>query len=149
MNFLKRPCVLRRYSKPQIVKGYSTIPYVDLTFPMDVQTLEDQVITTHDGSRSVQRLKVFCDTIILVENELRQQKADRIWFQDTWFECKSSRLSNNTPLKHWTATFVECLDQEDAPESDYYEDGNITVDPTLSYEIGDDDEGNVTISVIS
>ena len=116
MNFLKRPYVLRRYSEPIIVKGYSSIPYNDLTLPMDVQTLEDQVITTPDGSRSVQRLKVFCDSMILVENEHNQQKADRIWFQDTWFECKSSRLSDNTPLRHWTATFVECLDQEAGPE---------------------------------
>lgn len=115
MNFLKKPHVIRRYSKPIIVKGYSSIPYEDLTLPMDVQTLEDVVMTTSDGSRSVQRLKVFCDSIILVENRDKQQKADRLWFQDTWFECKSSRLSENTPLRHWTATFVECLDNEPGP----------------------------------
>ena len=77
---------------------------------MDVQTLQDDVITTPDGSRSVQRLKVFCDSKIIVEDEGNQQKADRLWFQDKWFECMSSRLSENTPLKHWTATFVECFD---------------------------------------
>ena len=115
MNFLKRPYLLRRYSQPKIVRGYSSIPYEDLTLPMDVQTLEDVVITTPDGSKSVQRLKVFCDSSILVENQHKQQKADRLWFQDTWFECKSSRLSENTPLKHWTATFVECLDQDAGP----------------------------------
>lgn len=115
MNFLKRPYVLRRYSEPKIIKGYSSIPYKDLTLPMDVQTLEDTVMTTSDGTKSIQRLKVFCDSIILVENESKQQKADRLWFQETWFECKSSRLSDNTPLRHWTATFVECLDQEEGP----------------------------------
>ena len=123
MNFLKRPHQLRRYSKPQIVRGYSSIPYEDLTLPMDIQTLEDAVITTPDGNKSVQRLKVFCDSIILVENEERQQKADRLWFQDTWFECKSSRLSENTPLRHWTATFVECLDNEPGPQIDDMENG--------------------------
>ena len=117
MNFLKRHHILRRYLEPKIVKGYSSIPYEDLTLPMDIQTLEDQVITTSDGTKSVQRLKVFCDYQILVENQERQQKADRVWFQDTWFECKSSRLSENTPLRHWTATFVECLDNEPAPKS--------------------------------
>ena len=125
MNFLKRPYALRRYSEPVIVRGYSSIPYEDLTLPMDIQTLEDQVITTPDGTKSIQRLKVFCDSIILVENEKNQQKADRLWFQDTWFECKSSRLSDNTPLRHWTATFVECLDQEAGPddtESEVIED---------------------------
>ena len=117
MNFLKRPYTIRRYSEPKIVRGYSSIPYTDLTLPMDIQTMEDAVITTSDGSKSVQRLKVFCDSIILVENVDKQQKADRIWFQDTWFECKSSRLSENTPLRHWTATFVECLDHEPGPTS--------------------------------
>lgn len=115
MKFLKKPHVLRRYSEPIIVKGYSSIPYEDTMFPMDIQTMEDQVITTPDGTRSVQRLKVFCDNEILVESEMNQQKADRIWFQDTWFECRSSRLSENTPLRHWTATFVECLDYEPSP----------------------------------
>lgn len=118
MNFLKRPYFFRRYSEPVIVRGYSSIPYEDLTLLADVQTLEDEVITTSDGSKSIQRLKVFCDSIILVENEANQQKADRLWFQDKWFECRSSRYSGNTPLRHWTATFVECLDQEPGPVSE-------------------------------
>lgn len=59
MNFFKRPHLLRRYSRPKIERGYSTIPYEEKTFPMDVQTLEDVVITSPEGSRSVQRLKVF------------------------------------------------------------------------------------------
>ena len=73
------------------------------------------VITTTDGSKSIQRLKVFCDSIILVEDEATQQKADRLWFQNKWFDCTSSRLSENTPLRHWTATFTECLIQEPPP----------------------------------
>ena len=121
MNFLKKPHTLRRYSEPVFVKGYSSIPYENLTLPMDVQTLEDVVITTPDGSKSVQKLKVFCDSEIFVESEAKQQKADRLWFQNKWFECKSCRLSENTPLRHYTATFIECLDQEplnDAEESE-------------------------------
>lgn len=82
MNFLKRPHTLRRYSEPVFVKGYSSIPYKNLTLPMDVQTLEDVVITTPDGSKSVQKLKVFCDSEIFVESEAKQQKADRLWFQN-------------------------------------------------------------------
>lgn len=115
MNFLKKPHTLRRYSKPVYVKGYSSIPYEELTLPMDIQTLNNEVITTPDGSKSVQRLKVFCDSRIMVEDEQNQQKADRIWFQDKWFSCRSSRLSENTPLRHWTAEFVECLDAEPEP----------------------------------
>ena len=127
MNFLKRPHTLRRYSEPVFVKGYSSIPYEDLTLPMDVQTLEDVVITTPDGSQSVQKLKVFCDSEIFVESEAKQQKADRLWFQNKWFECKSCRLSENTPLRHYTATFIECLDQE--PLNDAEESGGTENEP--------------------
>ena len=116
MNFLKRQHVLRRFKEPKIVKGYQTITYDDLTLLMDVQTSEDVQITTEDGTMSVQRLKVFCDSPILTENVEKQQKADRIYFQDKWFECKSSRLSENTPLRHYTATFVELLDNEAPPQ---------------------------------
>ena len=59
---------------------------------------------------------MFCDHKILVEDEHSQQKADRLWFQEKWFSCRSSRLSENTPLRHWTAEFVECLDAEPGPD---------------------------------
>lgn len=77
---------------------------------MDIQTLSDDIITTPDGTVSVQRLKVFSDTEILTEDTASQQKADRIYYQGKWFECKSARLSENTILRHYTATFVEMLD---------------------------------------
>ena len=115
MRFLKREHLIRRYSKPTVVNGYSSIPYEDSIFLMDVQTMEDIVETTPDGSESLQRLKTFCDYEILVENPENEQKADRLWFQNKWFECRSSRLSENTPLRHWTSTFVQCLDQDPPP----------------------------------
>ena len=108
MNFLKKNYTLRRYSEPQYVQGYSSIPYEDLT-----------IKTEEDGRKSIQKLKVFCDYEILAEDEhKKQQKADRVWFQGKWFECLSSRLSENTPLRHWTATFVQCLDAEDGPKQE-------------------------------
>lgn len=118
MKFLKRKHLLRRFSAPQNTRGYISTPYSDYTFLADIQTLEDTSITTSDGTRSIQRLKVFCDEEILVENQANQQKGDRVWFQNKWFECKSCRLSENTPLRHYTATFVECLDQDNAPEEE-------------------------------
>lgn len=124
MNFFKKDKTIRRYSTPKIVRGYSSIPFEEITLPMDVQTLEDIVITTPEGSRSVQKLKVFCDTELLVENTRTQQKADRLLFQGDWFECRSCRLSENTPLRHYTATFIQCLDQpdEELSESEDAED---------------------------
>jgi hypothetical protein len=127
MNFLKKPRLIRRYSTPSNVKGYISIPFEEKTLPMDVQTSDDAVMTTADGSKSIQRLKVFCDFELLIENEQAQQKADRLWFHGKWFECRSSRLSENTPLRHYTATFIECLDQDDAPESENEPDGDLEV----------------------
>lgn len=116
MNFFKRPYTIRRYSTPTFIQGYSSTPYEDKTFPMDIQTLSDEIITTPDGTVSVKRIKTFCDVPILVEDKDKQQKADRVFFDGKWFECKSSRLSENTPLKHYTSTFVEVLDRD--PESE-------------------------------
>ena len=118
MRFFKRPQLIRRYSQPSNIGGYMVIPYRDITLLMDVQTLENTARTKSDGTDSVQRLKVFCDYEILTENERGQQKADRLWFQNKWFDCQSSRLSENTPLRHWTATFIECLDQDPPPGDD-------------------------------
>lgn len=115
MILFKRRHILRRFSKPTYIRGYAATPYDDRELQMDVQTTEDAVLTTEDGSKSVQRLKVFCDEEIMVERSA-DQKADWLWFQGRWFSCASSRLVENTPLRHWVATFVECADQEEPPE---------------------------------
>ena len=128
MHFFKRPRLIRRYSQPSNAGGYMVIPYEDITLPVDVQTLENTARTKADGTDSVQRLKAFCDYEILTENEHTQQKADRLWFQGTWFDCQSSRLSENTPLRHWTATFVECLDQDPPPEQSEADTGETRTD---------------------
>lgn len=117
MVFFARPQTIRRYSEPVIVRGYPTFPYSDLVFQMDVQTTDNVNATTPDGTISRQRLKVFCDDEICVENQAKQQKADRLFFKGKWFECVSCRLSENTMLRHYLATFVECLDQEEVPEA--------------------------------
>ena len=116
MMFFKRPDKIWRYSKPIIERGYVSIPWEEKTLLMDVQTLEDVTITTSDGTRTVQRLKVFCDEEILVEDEDTQQKGDRLVFQKKLFECNSCRYSGNTPLKHYLATFIECLDKDELRE---------------------------------
>lgn len=123
MKFFKRPHLLRRYSAPEIVDGYSSIPYEDMTFMMDIQTTDRQSSTDEAGTKTIQRLKIFCDSEIYAEDETTGQKGDRVWFQGKWFECTSSRLSENTPLRHWTTTFTQCLTQEPAPGGDEDEHG--------------------------
>ena len=117
MVLFPRPQTIRRFSPPVIVRGYSTYPFEDIELLMDTQTTENVNITTPDGTVSKQSLKVFCDSEILMENQNAQQKADRMLFKDKWYECKSCRLVENTMLKHYLATFIECLDQEEEAEN--------------------------------
>ena len=115
MNFLYRPYTLRRYGQPVSSGGYAVFPFTDITKMMDIQTTENRARTDADGTESMQRLKVFCDEELFVDNAGTQQRADQVWFQNKWFRCRASRLSDNTPLRHWTSEFVECLDQDDPP----------------------------------
>ncbi|MCI8627730.1 MAG: hypothetical protein HFI40_15910 [Lachnospiraceae bacterium] len=116
MVFFKRPYLVRRYQQSCFVRGYPSKAYEDIKLLLDVQTLENEVVTTPDGSRSVKRLEVYCDEELRVADVGKQQEADRIWFQGKWFTCQSSFLSDNTLLRHWLSEFVECLDQDDAPK---------------------------------
>lgn len=116
MIFFKKKYTLRRYLKPKNINGYISTPYEDIKLLMDIQTLEAVVKSDTDGFGTIQKLKIFCDFEIRTENDELQQKADRVWFQNKWFACISSRLSENTPLRHWTSTFIECQDKEPPPE---------------------------------
>lgn len=124
MVFFKKPYILRRYSRPVYTKGHASVTYQDMQFLMDVQTEEDTVKMGEDGAKSAQKLKVFCDSPLLVEDAGRQQKADRLLFQGKWFACQNSRLSENTILRHYTAAFTECPDQEELPETEAAGPGN-------------------------
>ena len=104
---------------PVYMKGHASVAYQDKQFLMDVQTEEDTVKMGADGAKSGQKLKVFCDSPLLVEDAERQQKADRLWFQGKWFACQ------NSILRHYTAAFVECPDQEAPPGSGAADSGNI------------------------
>ncbi len=118
MIIFKRTKTLRRFLSPVYDQGYTSIPYTDLRLQMDVQTTGNSIVATEDGADATQMLKVFCDSEILAENQHTSQKADRLWFQGKWFECATTRLSENTPLRHWVATFVECANQDDPPEEE-------------------------------
>ena len=108
MNIFKHPYTLRRFGEQVFVNGYAEYQYTDMTILADIQTTDYSMTTEADGIHETQRIKVFCDTEIRTENHETGRKADRVFFQGKWFECKSSRLSENTPLRHWTATFTEC-----------------------------------------
>lgn len=115
MRFFKRPRTVRRYSSYEYDGGYMRAPYEDITLMMDVQTMENKSATAEDGARAGQMLKTFCDSPVVAGDGHGGARGDRLWFDGKWFECTSSRLSENTPLRHWTSTFAECPVQEDPP----------------------------------
>ena len=109
----KKPRVIRTYTTPEYVDGYLVDGYTDYIAKLDIQTMSDVQRTTPEGDRSLQRIKTFGDAHIKTAKD--EIKADRVYFQDKWFECVASRLSENTVIRHWTSEFVECLDQPDPP----------------------------------
>jgi len=118
LSLWKKAYILRRFRDSVASGGYMTSEYDDMTIKADVQTTDRSVSTDSDGDYALQHLKVFSDMEILVANEDKKTMADKLWFQGKWFECRSSRLSNNTFLAHWTSTFVQCLHQDPPPGSE-------------------------------
>lgn len=114
MIFFKRKYTLKRFIEVKAAGGYVHTPYTLLSLYMDVQTPSKGSTAKENGLESVQMLKVFCDEEIYCDDG-GTQKADNLWFQGKWFYCKSSRLSDNTVLKHWTCTFIQCKEQAPPP----------------------------------
>ena len=118
MIFFAKPQFLRRFKEPEIVEGYYNASYDDITLPANVQTLEDEIITASEGERSVRRLEMFSDERIMTDDPENRIKADMLWYQGKWYQCRSSVLCDTTILKHWDSVFVECLIQDAPPEAE-------------------------------
>lgn len=105
MPFFGNSYTLRRYGKDEIVDGYPTAGYEDMTVILDVQTLSDDEVIDVGGSRDKEMLKTFGDFPIRTSKQEDGVRSDQLLYEGRWFECMSSRLSKNTILKHWTSTF--------------------------------------------
>lgn len=116
MVIFKRKYVLRRYGGTRYVDGYPTAGYEDMLKTMDIQTTADQITTKEDGSQAVQTIKAFCDEEFKIDNPEKKQRADQVYFQGKWFNCTSSKLSDNTLLRHYVATFTESEEPAADPE---------------------------------
>ena len=116
LQLWKKKRLLRRYEEPVAMAGYS-IPasHVDIYIQADIQTTDKSASTGSDGDISLQKIKVFTETELKIASE-NGTPGDRIWFQGKWFECRTTKLSENTFLKHWTSTCVECTNADDPPE---------------------------------
>ena len=116
LGLWKRKHHLRRFKEPEIRGGHVFEKYEDIYFKADVQTTGRTTSTGLDGDFARQDLKVFSDLEMRVADAQTGVRADMLWHQGKWFECRSSRLSENTFLKHWTSTFVQCVNQPDPPK---------------------------------
>lgn len=119
---------VRRFSAPHYERGYEVMSHTQFTMRLDVQTTNDSVVSTPEGEKSVQTLKVFSDEQFVLADEESNQHADLLFFQNKWFICRSCRLSENTLLKHYLSTFVECLDKDIEPFESELEDKEVGED---------------------
>lgn len=114
----RKPYILRRYLEPDSTGGYSFSSMSDVVILADVQTTDADTTTESDGDSSLQWIKVFSDDEIRMADERTGVKADLIWYQDKWYECRSANYKGNTFLKHWISKFVKCLDQKAPPKEE-------------------------------
>lgn len=107
-----RKYIIRRFEPTVYVKGHPTSTFLETEFHADVQTLEDISETDANGTRTKKRIKVFSKEPVHIADQKLGIRADWIWFQDTWMEARSCRLSEHTLLKHYTSEFVEIPEAE-------------------------------------
>ena len=99
MPFFGNTYTLRRYGEDQIIDGYPTAGYEDIQVVLDVQTMSDDEVIEAGGSRDEQMLKTFGNFSIRTSKQEECVRSDQLLYDGRWFECMSSRLSQNTILK--------------------------------------------------
>ena len=122
ISIWKKPKILRRFGSPEYTDGYNLYPSEDYTVMLDVQVQSDSQTNHEDGKEAFRRLTTYGDS------EIRTSKdgyhADWLWHQGRWYECVDSVLTENTWLRHYTSQFVECADQDEAPDTDAVKKGD-------------------------
>lgn len=105
MPFFGKNYTLRRYGEDTVVNGYPVAGHEDISVVLDVQTMSDDEVIEAGGSRDRMMLKTFGDFPIRCSKQEEGVRSDQLLYEGRWFECMSSRLSENTFIKHWTSTF--------------------------------------------
>lgn len=87
------------------MNGYPVASFEDVAVTLDVQMMSDKAIIEAGGSRGDMMLKSFGTFPIRISNQNECVRSDQLLYNGRWYECITSRLSQNTILKHWTSTF--------------------------------------------
>lgn len=106
MPFFGKNYTLRRYAKGKVVNGYVTAAHEDQSVFFDVQMISDDEVKEDAGSRDKMMLKTFGDFPVRCTKQEDGVQPDRLFYDGRWYECTSSRLSQNTFIKHWTSVFT-------------------------------------------
>lgn len=108
----KKPYMLRRYKPQTTVNGYATEGYSDSEIMLDVQPLSSSGEVLPEGDRGVRKLKTLGRDMLRIANQFDGTKADRLFFNGFWYECKASDWYGNTPLAHCEAQFDRVSEAE-------------------------------------
>lgn len=114
----KKPYTLRRYQPQTTVNGYATEGYSDSEVMLDVQPLSSSGEILAEGDRGIYKLKTFGRDMLRIANQFDGTRADRLFFNGCWYECKASDWYGNTSLAHCEAQF----DRVSEAERDYYKE---------------------------
>ena len=118
-NRWRKQHTIRRYLPQTIVEGYAVGgKYEDLTVYMDVQPIDNRQTLEQSGYRRTKRLSGHTDELIQTADQKTGRKADRLYYENEWYECVSCNRHINTPLGHYKSEWVLCAEAHNGEDYD-------------------------------
>ena len=106
LRIFRKKYIIRRFEPQEIVKGYATATYEDVTTLMNVQPLDpDELQALPEGERQFKRLKAFGDLILTAADQDTGIPGDWLFYCGKWYKCVSSVPWDHTMLAHCRSEF--------------------------------------------
>lgn len=106
LNLFKKPYILRRFGKTELVRGHSRARYSDCTVMLNVQPLSMTELTAlPDGIQRAKNIKAIGKVLIRTADERTGTLADRLYYRGEWYECTGADIWGNTPVGQTEAVF--------------------------------------------
>jgi len=107
LSIFTRPYTVRKHLPQEIIDGYTSAAYSDVTLRLDVQPYSpDDLQALPEGARTVKRVKSFGEDELVSANDFTGTTGDLLFYRGEWYECKSSVRRDHTPLGHYRSDFV-------------------------------------------